>query len=523
MAKHRYQLTLKDYLTVARQRSGLLFCLSVGILLLTLTIALTLPPVFRSAGIILAESSQIPSEFVPFTNNLSAEERVQVISQRIMTHRNFLQIAEKYELYANDKNVIKRSELVKRMRESISLRPMSEGPGHGARAIAFEVAFEDASADIAQSVASELVRLFLSENARVRRARATEATAFLKREADKLQEELSRREEALADYKQRHANALPEHLEIRMAMLQRLESDLGNVRREFRSTQEQLRSLDIELSYARSGRRLGSSSSRDDHELSVPELEAKYEQLDLRFTSRHPDMQALRRRIEARKASAIPESEFLQPPLSESDVQTAKIQAQINAMRSDQDALRKKEDQLRNRVAEVEEQILQTPQVQRTLTGIMRDYANARDKYDEFRAKQIDAGISETLEDENRAENFSLLEPPLSPDTPARPDRKRILLAGAFLTVANAGGLVVLFASLSPRVNGRAALSQFMRQSPLAVIPYIKNRADMRRQRLRIFGMLALSVASLIFAGVLIHFFHTDLGFLVLRMATLWS
>jgi succinoglycan biosynthesis transport protein ExoP len=78
---------------------------------------------------------------------------------------------------------------------------------------------------------------------------------------------------------------------------------------------------------------------------------------------------------------------------------------------------------LRGRMASYEQQILQTPQVERGLITLMRDHESAQKKYEEIRAKQMNAKINENLEGENKAERFTLLEPPALPDKPARPDR----------------------------------------------------------------------------------------------------
>lgn len=517
-ARNTYHFTIKDYLKVALRNAGLILALFGTFVIASLTVALILPPVFRSAGTILVESPQIPASLVPAVMAASADERVQVISQRIMTHNNLMRIADKYHIYADERETLKASEIVERVRESVGLAPIQAGlGGRGGGTVAFEVSFDSPSPEVAQGVANELVTLFLSENARVRTERATETTAFLDGEADKLQEELSKREESLAEYKQRYANALPEHLEMRMAMLQRAEGELQNIRRDYKSTEEELRFLDIELSSVSAGYGPTTANATDERIMSLPELEAEYERLGLSHTPRHPDMRSLLRRIEAKRkdtdsASGIPDAR-----LSQTDLRTAKVQAQINAASARQAALRSQEEKLRNSIGQIEEQILQTPQVQRTLTGIMRDYANARAKYEEFRAKQIDARISESLEEQDKAEHFSLLEAPLRPDTPASPDRKKIILAGFGLAFASSGGLVVLLGALNTKISGASAVTQIMRRPPLVIIPYIRTRADRRRRHLRLAALLGLGLTFIFTAAAVVHFLHAPLDLLLAR------
>src|SRR5690606_32997295 len=96
---------------------------------------------------------------------------------------------------------------------------------------------------------------------------------------------------------------------------------------------------------------------------------------------------------------------------------------------------------LQNRMRQLEAQILQTPQVERGLITLMRDHQNAQRKYEEVRAKQTDAQMAESLEQDRKAERFLLLEPPLRPDQPEKPDRPKLLLLGFALAFGGAGGL----------------------------------------------------------------------------------
>jgi len=59
------------------------------------------------------------------------------------------------------------------------------------------------------------------------------------------------------------------------------------------------------------------------------------------------------------------------------------------------------------------------------MADLLRDQETARRKYEEIRSKQMSAQVAENLEDEQKAERFTLLEPPLAPDVPIKPNRKK--------------------------------------------------------------------------------------------------
>jgi succinoglycan biosynthesis transport protein ExoP len=66
---------------------------------LAVTVALVLPPTYTSGATILIEQQEIPQELVRSAVTSFADQRVQVISQRVMTTQNLLELIERYNLY----------------------------------------------------------------------------------------------------------------------------------------------------------------------------------------------------------------------------------------------------------------------------------------------------------------------------------------------------------------------------------------------------------------------------------------
>ena len=71
-----------------------------GVLLVAILAAVLWPPTYRSTGTILIEQQEVPTDFVRSAVTSYADQRVQVISQRVMTSTNLLSIIEKYGLYS---------------------------------------------------------------------------------------------------------------------------------------------------------------------------------------------------------------------------------------------------------------------------------------------------------------------------------------------------------------------------------------------------------------------------------------
>src|ERR1700727_193809 len=63
------------------------------------SLALMLPPTYRATGTILIEQQEIPQEMVRSVITTYADQRVQTISQRVMTSQNLLVLIDRYKLY----------------------------------------------------------------------------------------------------------------------------------------------------------------------------------------------------------------------------------------------------------------------------------------------------------------------------------------------------------------------------------------------------------------------------------------
>ena len=291
--KSDYELSLRDYIAIIKDRALVLGVSAAVILAATVAVALMVPPIYQSTGTILVESQQISPELVSTNNTSFADERIEVIRQRVMTRENLLRIIGKYDLFADKR--LSESDKIDQMRSAIVVETLTTFVrGRGEATVAFNVSFEHKQAQVAKEVADELVTLFLNENLKQRTERANETTEFLTQEANKLGAELASLENQLADFKQAHANALPEHQTLRMNMLSRSELEFREVDRDYKAAQEELRYLELELSAANAGLATkateGSKSASADQPEDLPSLKAEYARLLTRYKDAHPDV-----------------------------------------------------------------------------------------------------------------------------------------------------------------------------------------------------------------------------------------
>ena len=160
----------------------------------------------------------------------------------------------------------------------------------------------------------------------------------------------------------------------------------------------------------------------------------------------------------------------------------------------------------------------QSPQVEKGLSTLMRDYDNAKSKYEEVKSKQLNAKIAENLEQENKAERFSLLEPPTFPESPIRPNRMKIVALGLVGALAGALALAALLEVLEGKLRGLDAVTAAINMRPIVVVPYIYTQHELKRKKSTTrYVLLAISLMMLVLL-IAIHFLWMPLDLLLVKL-----
>ena len=91
------QKDIKDLKGIIRRGKKIFIITSLSIFLLAVVIAFVLPPLYLSQSTILIEGQQIPKEYVQSTITGFVEERLQVITQRIMSRARLMEIIDRFK------------------------------------------------------------------------------------------------------------------------------------------------------------------------------------------------------------------------------------------------------------------------------------------------------------------------------------------------------------------------------------------------------------------------------------------
>ena len=538
-----------------------------------MAVAALLPAAYRSTATILIEQQEMPADLVRSTISSYADQRIQVISQQVMTRTNLTRVVEKYNLYPGYRQSKTSEEILQRLAKDIKLDLVKadvidqRSGGKTTATIAFSLSYEGETPAVAQKVANELVTLFLSENLKNRQQKTADTSAFLADEAAKLSAHVSETEAKLAAFKEKNTGRLPELVQLNMQLRDRADSEIKELDRQISTLEERKIYLDGQLAQMKPNSPMISTSGERifDSEERLKTLKAQYASLSGVYSSNHPDVVKMRREIEAlqketgggadpqerlkqltrlrtelattrekysddhpdvvklKKSIAALEAEQPNPGSAKSTAVKPEnpayiaFQAQIEATISELKSSRSKRAALQSKVASYEQRLQQTPQVEREYLDLTRDHEASLMRYREIRAKQMQANIGEELEKDRKAERFSLIDPPQLPEKPSSPNRPAILLLGFVLSLGGGVGSAAVLESLDESVRGSKALTALLKVPVLAVIPYMENDAGkQRRRKIALVILVSLVLASAL-ALLLVHIFFMPLDVLWFR------
>ena len=149
---------------------------------------------------------------------------------------------------------------------------------------------------------------------------------------------------------------------------------------------------------------------------------------------------------------------------------------------------------------------------------LMRDYETAQAKYQEVVAKRQEADLATNLESEQQGERFTLIEPPITPEKPAKPNRLAIGLLGGFISMVGGFGTGALAEALDGRIYGRNGVSRLLGVPPLAVIPRIETAGSRRKRLQNRLLLVSAVVIALLLALITVHVFFRPLDVLFFQV-----
>jgi len=495
--------------------------------------AFVLPPVYVSKSTILIETQQIPQEYVRTSVTSYAEERLSTITQQILSRARLIEIINRFNLYPEMRNIFAMEEVIANMRDDIALETISTSdfgksrrPSGKETTVAFTLSYSGKDPATVQKITNVLSSLYLEENFKKREERAAGTAEFLNSQLIELKKQMDGYANQISAMKSAHMGELPEHGVSNMQALDQLRRDLDQANAQIRIAQE--RKVYLESQLATVDQYMTDKGMGDVEQSPAVRLETLRSELINRQTTlsdRHPDIIRLKREIrelEKRLAEGHKAGGRGSQPTVRSNINPAytSLKTQLETTALEIRSLQQQAAQIRGQMGAYQGKLNRGPMIEAEYKGLLGDYENAKNKYNDIMNKLLEAKVAQGMEEAQKAERFTIIEPAAFPEKPAKPDRPKILLAGFFLSLFAGAGLVAAQESLDRSVKTETDLNSLAGVPVLSVMPFMSHAEEKRTWKLdrKMLIILAASAVAGVVLLVLVHFFLMPLDILWIRL-----
>ena len=558
-------LEWNDIKSFVRRRRKSFFLTFIIVFIASTIIAFSLPPIYRAETSILIEEQQVPENFVETAVTTYAEERLNTIKQQVISNDRLREIIETFDLYPEIREKYGMGEALSNMRRAIGMETQSAdfiNPRTGrtiSATIAFKLYYEGKDPITAQKVTNILSELFLEEDIRLKE-KATSATSdFLSTELENLKKQLQTYENKITEFKQQHFGELPEHSNVNLTSIGRLERELDRVNMQIRDLQdrkiilegqiitidpllpikidgenvarnpaERLKYLRLRLISLQSvlhdkhpdisklkreirdlENQVGTSGNYREEIKRLESLRVELAGMEGRYGPKHPDVLKLAKEIEILENSldsevATGRTRRLSEEVPENPVYI-NLTTQISSINANIDNLMEDRRKIQEELAKYRQRIERAPLVEKNYNELTRDYDIIKRKYDDTMNRLMAANAARGLEEGQHGQRFEIKNYAYLPGKPHKPNRLAILMLGFIFGAALAVGLASLQEFFDHSIKTEKELNKLVGLPVLTVISRVETRKDKLRRMFRNSIWVFAFLGFMLIGAIIVH------------------
>jgi polysaccharide biosynthesis transport protein len=467
-----------------------------------------LPSTYQSEALILLEQQNVPNQYVVPNVTASVQDRLQTISQQVLSRTRLQAIVDRFHLYPEPHGLgilLESGEPIDKMRKDIEIE-LVPAPGRSDEFKAFKMRYTARSPELAQQVNAELTSPFVNENVEAEQQLSEDTTSFLESQLADARTKMEEQEAKVAAFKAKHLGELPSQLEMNVQqILGGIQAQLQNSHQALESAKQQKVYLESQLRQYQSTQAspgsggAGNGTARSMADSATPAKEMDKELMDLRlrlqdlqerYTDDHPDVVALKDKIlkkeELRKhaddeaaansssrrtANAADSASMEETRNSSSTSSLMQLESQLKANQLEIQNYQKHESELESRVSAYLARLNVAPETEQELASISRGYEESKANYNSLLQKQMQSQLATSLEQKQKGEQFRILDPPSWPKKHIGPNRFKFSLSGLALGIVLGLAIVALLELTDIRIRQEKDLKELVPVPVLISIP----------------------------------------------------
>ena len=409
-----------------------------------------LPDIYRSSVRVYIDTTNL---LRPLLRDIAVEpnigDEVRVMRETLLSKPNIQKVLRITDLDLTVKTPEDMEDLIRQVKRDTRLTSTQTN--------LFSISFDHRDPKRARDVVQAFITVFVESNLGESRSDMDAAQKFLKDQNKAYRDQLEAAELRLAEFKREYGNLLPQASGALYGNYQNAKEALSDAEAKRDAFKEQLSEINRFVEYSIGTTRSGAGPPAGTDFLIV-ELEDSIEKLLARYTEKHPDVLAARRRLEAVKEKQNTENTELASlansgtvedggsadgyresnPVYES-VKLALVQAEANIR-----VLKERVGRWQKAWQEIEGKANQAPFLAAELTKLTRDYGMIKGKYAQLSSRLESAKITKERNIKAEKVQFRMIDPPGIPTKPAGPPRSLYLIVVLIFGLAGGIGISAL-------------------------------------------------------------------------------
>jgi len=480
----------------------------VGTFALTLVFTVIIakwPNIYEATATILVDPQQIPEKYVSAAVDSDRYSQLNTITRQVLNSTRLQEIIDKLDLYPDRRKSWSPEEVIEQMRHDMTIEEVKQ-QGSAPELSTFTLTYQGKEPKSVAAVTNELANSFIQWNIDSRKRQVSGTKDFLSSELQAAKQNLEQQEQELRQFKMSHLGETPDQTSTNLQVLAGLRLSLqANADAMNRSDQERIlltrlpepitAGVDPNINLTHRGRL----------ELEKRQLEVTIEQLRTRYSEAHPDVVKANRRLEEinSELQSLPAD-----PIDHSSNATGKESAtavRMELIDNDMKRLKAEQDHIQSQIAAYQAKVDATPIREQQLVELTRNYDISKQHYQALLDKSFNIDMATDLEQNQKAEQFKVLDRAPVPTKPVKPKRRLLIPIGGLAAFAFSTVCVLVGKMLSPAIQTETELQALLPAGVrlMGQIPHIGVAADARRQsRLAIFAFSICVILCLALIGV---------------------
>jgi polysaccharide chain length determinant protein (PEP-CTERM system associated) len=488
---------------------------------------LTAPKTYEASTLILVQQQSVPSEYVRSVVTSSINQRINTISQQILSRSNLEKIIDQFGLFADRPDMYMEDKILQmRKRVQVKIEQARQGTE------AFSIRFSGSDPQRVMRIANTLASYFMDENIKVREAQAVGTSEFLDFELEKTRRRLEEMEQKISVYRARHLGELPDELETNLRTLDRLQQQMADKHAMLREARNSLALVEFQIDeFERQARQQPSFPSSSEgmeqgagffgteNQEKLFLARQEYDRLLTLYTTEHPDVRRLAKTIEnleqlvAKERGTQEQTDTRTPGIpARQDPMQERLYRERAQLKTDIQKFTLEIKDIEQRMAVFQQRVEETPRRELELQSLNRDYANVRDIYNSLLNRKLEAELSVNMEKRQKGEQFRILDSAKLPEKPITPDVKKYFFLSLVAGLGVAAGIIFLLEFFDTSLRRDEQIEDELGLTILATIPPLERPGAKTRKWVEIMafaGCCLYAAAFLIFFAAL-HFRGLD-------------